>query len=133
MRIAIFGKDYQEEHRQYLQLLINELSLHKVLFIFFKPFLDKIKASVHLPEEYTVFTSHQDLIVEAEMLFSIGGDGTMLDTIPYVRGSGIPIIGFNLGRLGFLSSISKDEIKVAIAKIFTGEYILEKRTLLSLE
>ena len=133
MRIAIFGKDYKVEQRQYLQLLIDELSVHEVSFIFFKPFLDKLATSIQLPDAYETFSTHQDLIVKAEILFSIGGDGTLLDTVPYVRGSGIPILGINLGRLGFLSSISKDDIKEAVKSIFKGEYYLEKRALISLE
>ena len=54
---------------------------------------------------YTVFHSHDDL--NADILFSIGGDGTILDTVPFVRDSGMPVLGINMGRLGFLSSISK--------------------------
>ena len=67
------------------------------------------------------------------MLISIGGDGTLLDTIPYVRESGIPILGVNFGRLGFLSSISKDEIQLAVSSIVNHEYSIDKRALLSLE
>jgi NAD+ kinase len=65
-------------------------------------------------------------------LFSIGGDGTLLDTIPLVRGSGIPILGINLGRMGFLSSVSKEEISKAVGSVFEGNYKLDQRALLSL-
>ena len=67
------------------------------------------------------------------MLFSIGGDGTILDTVPYVRDSGIPILGFNLGRLGFLSSVPKNEIEQALENVFKGDYYLNKRALLQLD
>jgi NAD+ kinase len=133
MRIAIYGKEFKEEQRQYLQLLIDELSNQEVSLVFFKPFLDKIVASIKLKGTYKTFTSHFDLVEKAEILFSIGGDGTFLDTVPYIRASGIPVLGINLGRLGFLSSISKNDIKEAVKNIFNGEYYLEKRALLSLE
>jgi NAD+ kinase len=66
------------------------------------------------------------------MLFSIGGDGTFLDIITLVRDSGIPILGINLGRLGFLSSISRDEILLAVDKVLEKKFTLEQRTLISL-
>jgi NAD+ kinase len=68
----------------------------------------------------------------ADILFSIGGDGTLLDTISYVRDSGIPVLGVNLGRLGFLSSISREDILPAVDNVMAGNYTLEQRTLLSL-
>jgi len=68
----------------------------------------------------------------AEILLSIGGDGTLLDTITLIRNSGINVLGINLGRLGFLSSISKDEILPAIDKVLSGNFVLEQRTLLEL-
>lgn len=133
MRIALFGKEYTSTQNQYLQLLIHEFSRQKVSFSFYKPYLDKIKGRVELPDNFTVFSSHNDLLENTDMLCSIGGDGTLLDTIPFIRGSGIPILGINLGRLGFLSSISKNEIVEAVKNIFSGDYHLEKRALLMLE
>ena len=133
MKIAIFGKEYKDEHRQYLQLLIDELAGHQASVSFYQPFFEKISTSVKLPGGHSLFTSYFDLLDQADMLFSIGGDGTLLDTIPFIRGSGIPVLGINLGRLGFLSSISKDGILQAVHNIFTGEYNLDKRSLLKLE
>jgi len=133
MKIAIFGKEYKDEHHQYLQLLIDELSKRKVSLTFYNPFFEKIADKIDLPPDHKLFTSHYDLLEQTDMLFSIGGDGTMLDTIPFIRGSGIPVLGINLGRLGFLSSIAKDEILFAVNNIFSGDYYLEQRSLLKLE
>lgn len=133
MRIAIFGKEYNDDHWQYLQLLINELSKRKVSQIFYKPFFEKINGRIELPEDFQLFESYLDINDQMDMLLSIGGDGTLLDTIPFIRGSGIPILGINLGRMGFLSSISKNDIAEAISSIFSGDYYLEKRALLQLE
>jgi len=133
MKIAFFGKKYNNDQEKYLQLLINELSKNETSFSFYKPYLEKFNGSIHLPESTSTFTTHGDLLGKTDMLLSIGGDGTMLDTIPFIRGSGIPVLGINLGRLGFLSSISKNEIVDAVKYIYSGDYHLEKRALLSLE
>lgn len=133
MKIALFGKEYKEEHHQYLQLLIDELAKRKASLTIYRNYLEKINGKIKLPEKYELFDSHYNLANQAEMLFSIGGDGTLLDTIPFIRGSGIPILGINLGRLGFLSSIAKTDILDAVNDLFMGNYYLEKRTLLKLE
>lgn len=133
MNIAIFGKEFIPEHREYIQLLIDELIGMQTLLLVYKPYYEKVAGDINWPEQIRFFTSHADLVNSSEMLISIGGDGTLLDTIPFVRASGIPILGINLGRLGFLSSISKNEIRQAVASIYKKEYSINKRALLSLE
>jgi len=133
MKVALFGKDYKEDQQKYLQQIIDELVNNGSQLRFYQPFYNKIKEALKLPENPEFFNTHLDLIENTDMLFSIGGDGTILDTVPFVRDSGIPILGINLGRLGFLSSISKNEIIQALDSIFKGEYYLDKRTLLQLD
>jgi len=132
MRIAIFGKTYDSGQQGYLQLLIDELKNRRASLCFYKPYFQKIKESLKLPEDICFYETHRQLRNHADMMFSIGGDGTILDTLPYVRDSGIPVLGINLGRLGFLSSIPKDEIREAIENIWKKNYFLEKRTLIQL-
>jgi NAD+ kinase len=132
MKVALFGKDFIGDQYIYLQQIIDELVSNRVEISFFEPFYRKYGSKLNLPKKYTFFNKHEDL-QGTDMLFSIGGDGTLLDTVPFVRGSGIPILGINLGRLGFLSSISKNEIKRALLNICKGEYYLDKRALLQLE
>jgi NAD+ kinase len=67
------------------------------------------------------------------MLISLGGDGTMLDTVSFIGDSNIPLIGINLGRLGFLAAISENEAADAIESLVRGSYTIEKRSLLHLE
>jgi NAD+ kinase len=66
-------------------------------------------------------------------MISLGGDGTLLDTVTLIRNSGIPVLGINYGRLGFLANIGKEEIADAIDAIAERKYVLDKRTLLHLE
>lgn len=132
MRIGIFGKSLSVDGAIYLQQFFDKLKNVNCSLIIFKPYLEQIKNRVSIHCLTSTFNSHEELLDKADLLFSIGGDGTMLDTIAYVRNSGIPILGINLGRLGFLSSISRDEILPAIDHVMSGNYQLEQRTLLKL-
>ena len=79
------------------------------------------------------FERHDDLKIGTDFMFSLGGDGTLLDTIDLVQDSAIPIMGINMGRLGFLSSVAKDEIDIALHALLNGKYSLSKRDLIRAE
>ena len=128
--IALFGKTLAPENGEYMKQLFKELADNQVEIVVYQPFADIVTAFVPESGQYKVFHSHEDL--KADLLFSIGGDGTILDTVPFVLDSGIPVLGINLGRLGFLSSISKNEIVNAVNSVLTGDYTVEQRTLLEL-
>jgi NAD+ kinase len=132
MKIGLFGKSFSDEGTMYLQQLIDKLQNVNCKLIVYEPFWEKIKNKVSINCAIETFNTHQELKQNTDILFSIGGDGTLLDTIAYVRDSGIPVLGVNLGRLGFLSSISRDEILPAIDKVMAGSYYLDQRTLLTL-
>jgi NAD+ kinase len=80
-----------------------------------------------------VFSKHADLGEDFDYMISVGGDGTMLDTLTYVRNSNIPLLGINTGRLGFLASTAKDDIHRAVAALRNKTYRVDKRTLLHLD
>ena len=130
MTIALFGKSFSSENAGYLQQLLLELVENQSDIIIYAPFAELV--SNYLPEglRHNVFRSHDDL--KADLLLSIGGDGTILDTVPFVLDSGLPVLGINMGRLGFLSSISKSEIGKAVVSVLSGDYFVEQRTLLEL-
>ncbi len=132
MRIALFGKSISDENTVYLQQLINKIKCSNCKILFYEPYYKKIKNIIDINCETTLFNTHEQLQKNADILLSIGGDGTLLDTITLVRDSGIPILGVNLGRLGFLSSVSKDEILPALDEVLKGNYNLDQRTLLKL-
>jgi len=132
MRIAIFGKNFTDENAIYMQQLLDKLKISNCSLMIFEPFLKIITNRVAIRCDFRVFNTHEELRNNADMLFSIGGDGTFLDIITLVRDSGIPILGINLGRLGFLSSISRDEILLAVDKVLEKKFVLEQRTLISL-
>lgn len=133
MKIALFGKKISDQNLEYLRQLIERLEAFGSRLIFYEPFHEVIKDLIVFKSSVDTFNSHQDLEGRVDFLLSIGGDGTLLDTMTLVRDSGIPVMGVNLGRLGFLSSISKDEIDSALDDLKNGNYILDKRTLLNLK
>jgi len=132
MKLALFGKSIRKEFYPYLLQLIEKLEENACDLLIYKPFLENLRKNKDFNYDAKPFADHKDLIGNADMVFSIGGDGTLLDTVALVRDSGIPVLGINLGRLGFLSSISRDDIIPAVEKVLKGEYTLDQRTLLKL-
>ena len=130
MRIAIFGKNLSAENKPYMTTLFEELRECHAAVTVYRPFLEWVSDCLPKELDFSVFSNHQEL--EADMLFSIGGDGTILDAVPLLGDSGIPVLGINMGRLGFLSSVAKDEISKAIQVVAQGRYTIESRTLLEL-
>lgn len=133
MKIALFGKAFKDEHTECFKNLTSVLESKCCKILIWKPFYDFLKDKVQLSEDIGIFANHQELAGNADMLLSFGGDGTILDSVRLVRNSGIPIVGINLGRMGFLSSIQRSEIVPAITDIIDGKYTIEKRTLIALE
>lgn len=133
MRIAIFGKTFPAETKEVIVQLVRKLESSHISLLIYEAFYNKIFRDVELHNGFSTFTDHTGLVGKADFLLSIGGDGTMLDTITLVRDSGIPILGINLGRMGFLSSISKARIDDAIEQLIAGKYLLDPRTLIELK
>lgn len=134
MNIALYGKSFSVERSAYLRQLVDGLRQNDVKLAVYKPFYELIKSHIFPAEhDIVVFSTHDELVAFADMVCSIGGDGTLLDTLPLIRNSNIPVLGINMGRLGFLSSISKHEIDYAVNQLIAGKYSLEKRSLIQLE
>ncbi|MBW6489981.1 MAG: NAD kinase [Lentimicrobium sp.] len=133
MRIALFGKTFNDDRFFYLQQLVEILERNKISIMIYSPFMKFVKERIKFKDNPFIFSEHHELPGKVDFMFSIGGDGTMLDAITLIRDSGIPLMGINLGRMGFLSSISKEEINQAVNALIRGEYTLEKRAMLSVE
>jgi len=132
VRIALFGKEFNSNQLDYIRILVETLENKGCKLLIWKPFHDFVKGRISFRQEVTLFQDHSDLKGQADLLFSIGGDGTMLHSVQLVRNSGIPIAGINLGRMGFLSSIPPGEIIAAVHDIMGNRYRIVKRTLISL-
>jgi NAD+ kinase len=132
MKIGLFGKTMTSESAIYLQQLIDKIFNVGLKPVFFQPYLEIINQKIVLRNDVETFETHEELKAKADILFSIGGDGTLLDTIVYLRNSGIPVLGINLGRLGFLSSVSPEEIIAAVDMIRSGNFQTDQRILLQI-
>ena len=134
MKVAIFGRNFDKGFKDYIELFFQILKEKKVEITIYKKFYDFLEREIKLnTETIDIFSKHEQIRGKIDMLFSIGGDGTILDAVTIVRDSGIPIVGINTGKLGFLASIAKEEIESAMNAIFLKEYSIEERTLLRLE
>ena len=132
MRIALFGNSLNKNALPAVQYLVNSLDKRRISLVVHHAYFDLIKESIKFEKEPVLFRSSDNLKELADILFSVGGDGTMLSTIRHVKNTGIPVIGLNTGRLGFLSGISKDKIDEALDAIEKNEYSIESRSLLRL-
>ncbi len=133
MTIAIFGTPYPEHFSKYIQHLIKKLEVEHVKIIVEEKFNNFLQKDIRFNKNIETFSSYEELTNNAEFLFSIGGDGTLLKAVTYVRDSNIPIMGINTGRLGFISSISAGKIDDAINDILKNNFTINERTLLKLE
>ena len=132
MKIAIFGRFYHKNSESSIETLLRILGNKTVEIYFDEQFYTTIKAQENNNLNTIDFKTFSHLDNSYDLLISIGGDGTMLRAITFVRDYSIPIIGINTGRLGFLATIQKDEIENAINDILKGNYRISERSLLSI-
>lgn len=133
MRVAIYGRQLEAANVPYVQTLFDELSRRNIQLTISKQFIPHLEGKVTLQKSIPEFESYQDIAGKVDYLLSVGGDGTLLDTLALVQDSNIPVMGINTGRLGFLSSIGRDEIGRALDALEDGSYIVDKKDLLHLD
>jgi NAD+ kinase len=133
MKIAIYSRGLEENQHKEIDSLIHELEKHKVEPVFYQDFFNKFYSAVDLKTKYSTFNYSEDLDETIDCMISLGGDGTLLDTVTFVRDKGIPILGINYGRLGFLANIGKGELQTAVETLVNGTYVIDKRTLIHLD
>ncbi len=133
MKAAVYSRLMEEDQKKDLQLFFDELAKQKIKPVVVQHFYDQIKSSINLPADTITFSDPSDLSDEIEFIISLGGDGTLLDTVALVRNRDISIMGINFGRLGFLASIGRDEVKTAVKAIAQRTYVNDKRTMIHLD
>lgn len=133
MKVAIFGQYYQNDTRPIIRDIFLFFNNNNVELVIEEKFLKILYDEEILKKEYKTFNDYKCLNSSFDLLISIGGDGTILRAATYVRDSGIPILGINAGRLGFLAKVQKENIETFLQIVLKKEYTLSERTLLSLE
>ena len=133
MKVAIYSRGLDFEQENPLLVLLEELARHEISILIFHHLLEQFTLPQHLYEKVVPFKTSDDLDEQIDCLISLGGDGTLLDTVTLVKDKNIPILGINFGRLGFLASISKDELASAVDSLINHTYLVDKRTLIHLD
>lgn len=133
MKAAIYSRVFEDEQQKDVQLFFDELTIQKIEPVIFQPFFEQIKDRIHLPADTKTFSISADLTEDVEFIISLGGDGTLLDTITLVREKKISIMGVNFGRLGFLASIGRDELQKAVKAIAQRTYVTDTRTMIHVD
>ena len=131
LKVAIYGKTISEVYISFIEALFEKLTEHQIEIFICASFHHFLQQKINIPS-HTTFTNHQE-IKDVDYLFSIGGDGTLLETVRLVQDQNIPILGINTGRLGYLSSITTDEVNLAVNSIVNQDFELDKRTLLDVK
>lgn len=133
MKVAIFGQYYQNDTRPIIKDIFDFFNRNNVELIIEERFLKILHEENIVVADYKTFNSSVDLDNSFAILISIGGDGTILRAATYVHDSGIPILGVNAGRLGFLAKVQKEDIETFLQIVLEKKYTLSERTLLSME
>ncbi|MCQ2272097.1 MAG: NAD(+)/NADH kinase [Bacteroidales bacterium] len=130
MKIAIFSRPCDNEGIELIQTIVAALKNRGCEVVFHHNC-----TLSHLPDEVQVFSNHRDLaaISPVDFLFSFGGDGTFIDAANLVGDLGIPLVGINTGRIGFLTAINKNNFEESLARLLAGQYHVDHRALLHLD
>lgn len=132
MKIALHGKTINKETYPYVQEVIDELYSRDAELYISHHFLKEIRKHNIRLQKVESF-QRKDSLHKLDFMFSLGGDGTLLDTITYVGEDELPLIGINTGRLGFLATTPKEKIKEVIDALYNNYYTYDYRTLIRLD
>jgi len=132
MRIAIYSRGLESEQLEGLKLLLAEFTFYQIEPVIYQDFFNQFYSSIDIANKFSTF-NQSDTLEEIDFMISLGGDGTLLDAVTFVGDKGIPVLGVNYGRLGFLASIGKNEIHTAIESLVKRTFVLDKRSLVHLD
>lgn len=132
MKVAIFGQAFYPDSAKYLNQIIKVFEDRKIDYVFEKQYLDLIIKN-HNFSNPNIYKTFENLDGSYDLFFSLGGDGTILSSVKYVKNVNIPIVGINTGRLGFLATIHKDEVSSNINDILNRDYTISERSLLEVK
>jgi NAD+ kinase len=133
MKVAIYSRVIESDQQSDLQQLFDELNRNNIKSVIYYPFFETIRSSFANMDSVQVFHTSDDLDESIDFLISLGGDGTMLDTVTLVRNKGIPVLGINFGRLGFLAGIGRKALHSAVRALVNRTYVIDKRSLIHMD
>jgi NAD+ kinase len=133
MQIALFGRQFHADFFPVIEKMIRLIESKAERILIHEAFLNFIsdRISFHIP--VVSFTEHTQIPPDTLCMISIGGDGTLLDTLPFIRDSQIPVLGINTGRLGFLSAVPTEDMDNCIMALLERNFQLDQRSLVYLD
>jgi NAD+ kinase len=132
MKVAIYGRSFDNSFSVFVQELIDIINEYGWRITIYEPYFPYLQPRLTISDNLETYKKHADIKDDVDIMISIGGDGTFLETIHLVKDSGIPILGVNAGRLGFLASTQKEDIKNVLEQIKAGLYRLQPRSIIKL-
>jgi NAD+ kinase len=133
MKIAIYSRGGENVDVNDLKILLHALQEGKSLAYLYDDYFQQVKEHLSSADGYDTFSNSDDLDDSFDCLISLGGDGTLLDTVTLIRDKNIPVLGVNFGRLGFLASLGKEDIQTAVTALIERTFVIEKRILIHLD
>jgi NAD+ kinase len=134
MQIVVYGRIGKKKDFPFIQSFFDILAEEGINAYVNKNYLESLTGNINFKNDVGIFEGYLDFKTRNfDYVITLGGDGTILNAVAEVRDADVPILGINLGRLGFLANIEKEKIKEAIGLLKTGRYSLSERTLLHLE
>jgi len=130
IKVAIYGKRYNEEMILTFVELFNRLKYYKSIIFIYKALYDYIVLSGIKPDIEGIFENEEEVLPDFNYFFSLGGDGTFLESALFVKNKNIPVVGINSGRLGFLANIPKNAISQSVDYLYACNYEIEGRSLI---
>ena len=133
MQVGIYCRVFDPNQQEDVLRLLSQLKSNQIEPVLYAPFFEQIRSFWNDPQPPALFYEADELNDQYECLISLGGDGTLLDTVTLIRDKKIPLLGINFGRLGFLASIGREELDTAVASLVNHTYVKDERTLLHLD
>lgn len=130
MKVAIYGQYYQNSTEPIIRDIFAFFNSKNIEIVIESQFLKILQDKQLIQKNYKTFSSHKELDRSFDLMLSIGGDGTILRAVTLIRNSGIPILGINAGRLGFLASVQKEHIATFLQMVVDKNYKISQRTLI---
>lgn len=132
MTIAVYARSTKDNDPKFIEQIHGFLKNNKIGLIVYEPFYKYIQSEYGFNLSLNTYSTSEELISKADYVISLGGDGTMLETLALIRKTGIPVLGVNTGRLGFLASVNKTELKKSLNKLVKERFTLDKRELIEI-
>jgi len=132
MKIGVHGKEFTRQSAPFISRIFEILTQHQAELFVSSKFAGFLKQAAFKNYRWNTYQPN-DSLAELELLISIGGDGTLLESVSHIGKTQIPVLGINTGRLGFLATISRDETESALEQVLKKSFTLDKRAVLRLD